>query len=81
MEDIFLIILLGRYLLRVPGTGINILLLSYKVSWVFILVYYILAACMLTWYLRSLLKSASALLYKNLCYSLRGYYSSVYYIN
>ena len=44
---IFLIILSGKCPLQILSTGINVLLLSYKVSWVFILVYYMLAACML----------------------------------
>ena len=81
MEDVFLVTLLDRYLLWVPGTGINVLLLSCEVFWVFILVYYILAACMLIWYLRSLPKSTSVLLCKNFHYFLKGYYGSVYYIN
>ena len=40
---IFLVILLGRYPLQIPSTGIDMSLSSYKVSWVFILVYYMLA--------------------------------------
>ena len=81
MENIFLLILLGRYLLQIFSTSINILLLSCKVSWVFILVYYILAIYILIWYLRSLLKNIFMPLCKNLYYSFKGYYSFVYYIS
>ena len=80
-EDVFLLALSGRCLLRVPGTGIDVSLSSCKVSWVFVLVYYMLAACMLIWYLRSLPESASAPLRENLRYSLGGYHGSVYCIS
>ena len=45
---IFLIILLGKCPLQIPNISINILLSSCEVSWVFILVYYILAVYILT---------------------------------
>lgn len=77
-EDVFLVVLSGRCLLRVPGTGINVSLSSCEVSWVLVLVCYTLAACMLMWYLRSLLESASAPLRENLRYSLGAYHGSLF---
>ena len=80
-EDVFLVVLSGRCLLRVHGTGIDVSLSSCEVSWVLVLVYYTSAACMLIWYLRSLLESASAPLHENLRYSLGAYHGSVYCIS